>query len=307
MLILPVLPCRIEPTPCNPCHFVAGSLAGLIEVICLHPLDVVKTRMQMRIPKSKQQELVYHGLINAMVKMRRQEGISAFWKGVVPPLVVETPKRGFKFMGYEYFKKYFMFGHSEPSRLTYACTGAFVGFLEALLTTPFEVIKIIQQVHRHRHLKTMSVVKYTIQKKGLGRRGLYRGLSAMMFRNTVFHFGFFGIYHGLRDSASVIADPFYRGIYVTLSALLSSSVSAIVSLPLDLAKSRIQGPQPVKGEVKYQYIGSTLRTTVREEGFRALFKGITPVLMRSCPGGAFLLLAHEYFNDILRTTIFKKG
>ena len=33
---------------------------------------------------------------DCMVKMYRQEGLRSFWKGIVPPVMVETPKRGWK-------------------------------------------------------------------------------------------------------------------------------------------------------------------------------------------------------------------
>ena len=33
---------------------------------------------------------------DCMVKMYKQEGLRSFWKGIVPPVMVETPKRGWK-------------------------------------------------------------------------------------------------------------------------------------------------------------------------------------------------------------------
>lgn len=31
-----------------------------------------------------------------MVKMYKNEGLGAYWKGIVPPIIVETPKRAVK-------------------------------------------------------------------------------------------------------------------------------------------------------------------------------------------------------------------
>lgn len=36
------------------------------------------------------------GIADCMKKMYRTEGFAAFWKGIVPPILVETPKRAVK-------------------------------------------------------------------------------------------------------------------------------------------------------------------------------------------------------------------
>lgn len=36
------------------------------------------------------------GIRDCMTKMYRTEGLTAFWKGILPPIIVETPKRAVK-------------------------------------------------------------------------------------------------------------------------------------------------------------------------------------------------------------------
>lgn len=38
----------------------------------------------------------YNGIADCLVKMYKNEGLGAFWKGIVPPILVETPKRAVK-------------------------------------------------------------------------------------------------------------------------------------------------------------------------------------------------------------------
>ena len=59
----------------------------------MHPLDLVKTRFQLQ---STTTAANYDGMADCVRKMYAQEGLLSFWKGVVPPILVETPKRAWK-------------------------------------------------------------------------------------------------------------------------------------------------------------------------------------------------------------------
>ncbi|RXM95000.1 Mitochondrial 2-oxodicarboxylate carrier [Acipenser ruthenus] len=76
--------------------------------------------------------------------------------------------------------------------------------------------------------------------------------------------------------------------------LASGTISSCVNIPFDVAKSRIQGPQPVPGEIKYRTCFQTMAVIYREEGYLALYKGLVPKIMRLGPGGAVMLLVYEY-------------
>lgn len=48
--------------------------------------------------------------------------------------------------------------------------------------------------------------------------------------------------------------------------LLSGTIASVINIPFDVAKSRIQGPQPVPGEIKYRTCFKTMATVYQEEG-----------------------------------------
>lgn len=48
--------------------------------------------------------------------------------------------------------------------------------------------------------------------------------------------------------------------------LVGGVLGCLVNIPFDVAKSRIQGPQPVPGEIKYRTTFSSIATVYREEG-----------------------------------------
>jgi solute carrier family 25 (mitochondrial 2-oxodicarboxylate transporter), member 21 len=68
----------------------------------MHPLDLVKTRLQLQARRAPlggaapSDPHFYEGVVDCLRKMYRHESIRAYWKGVVPPVLVETPKRAVK-------------------------------------------------------------------------------------------------------------------------------------------------------------------------------------------------------------------
>ena len=76
--------------------------------------------------------------------MYKNEGIKSFWKGIVAPLMVETPKRAWKFCTFENFKNALNYRgkDKQPSPLTYSMAGFLAGATEGLIVNPFEAIKV---------------------------------------------------------------------------------------------------------------------------------------------------------------------
>lgn len=60
----------------------------------MQPLDLVKTRLQLQ--RSGTVGATYSGVIDCFKKMYMNEGFLSFYKGIVPPILAETPKRAVK-------------------------------------------------------------------------------------------------------------------------------------------------------------------------------------------------------------------
>lgn len=59
----------------------------------------------------------YNGVWDCFGKMYKHEGVFSFWKGILPPILVETPKRATKFVCFEQYKKFFLFGSETATPL----------------------------------------------------------------------------------------------------------------------------------------------------------------------------------------------
>ena len=74
----------------------ALNITGCIEVSIMHPLDLVKTRFQVQSSTPVAGQHHYTSIAHCMKTMYHTEGVFSFWKGILPPLFVETPKRAWK-------------------------------------------------------------------------------------------------------------------------------------------------------------------------------------------------------------------
>ncbi|XP_012268683.2 mitochondrial 2-oxodicarboxylate carrier [Athalia rosae] len=280
----------------------AGGSAGFVEVCIMHPMDLVKTRFQLQVKSTTIDPTYYTGIIDCMKKMYVSEGLGAYWKGIVPPIIVETPKRAVKFFTFEQYKQFFLFGASSPTPLTFSCAGFFAGVTEGILVNPFEVIKVQLQSNRRRVKESPStflVTKEIIRTKGFGLNGLYKGLSATVLRNAVFNSFYFGFYHSVKGYIPLNKDPLLEFFTKVGIGFTSGTLASCLNIPFDVAKSRIQGPQPHADSIKYQGTFRTIGIVYREEGFRALYKGLLPKVLRLGPGGAIMLVVYDYMHAYL--------
>ena len=99
--------------------------------------------------------------------MYKNEGIKSFWKGIVAPLMVETPKRAWKFCTFENFKNALNYRgkDKQPSPLTYSMAGFLAGATEGMIVNPFEAIKVyfLKFLHRFQQVSQQANLKKVLQ------------------------------------------------------------------------------------------------------------------------------------------------
>nr|XP_022912770.1 mitochondrial 2-oxodicarboxylate carrier isoform X1 [Onthophagus taurus] len=283
----------------------SGGSAGFIEVCIMHPLDLIKTRLQIQSGVNRNDPKYYTGVFDAFRKMYKHEGITSYWKGIVPPILVETPKRALKFFSFEQYKKLFMFGSPVATPITFTLAGAGTGITEAILVNPFEVVKVALQANKKTGKEvpsTWNMTRQIINRDGFGGKGLNKGLTATIGRNGVFNTIYFSFYHSVKGFYPPFSDPRLEFLRKLGIGFVSGTLASLANIPFDVAKSRIQGPQPIVGSIKYFGTFQAITLVYKEEGFFALYKGTIPKIMRLGPGGAIMLLLYEYVYEYLDKT-----
>lgn len=286
-------------------QFVAGAVAGISEILVMYPLDVVKTRMQLQVSQAAGSAAAagehYAGVVDCIRKIVQKEGASRLYKGISSPVLMEAPKRATKFACNDEFQKVYkdLFGAPVLTQPLSVLSGASAGICEAFVVVPFELVKIRLQDSRSNYKGPVDVVKQIIAKEGV--MAMYNGLESTMWRHGVWNSGYFGIIFQARAMLPKPQNKTQKTTNDLIAGTIGGTVGSLLSTPFDVVKSRIQNTAVVAGVVrKYNWSWPSMLIVYREEGFRALYKGFVPKVLRLGPGGGILLVVFTEVTDFFR-------
>lgn len=266
----------------------AGGIAGAFTYVCLHPLDTVKTKLQMRGASQ-----LYGGLgtLEVMGKVLKEDGIGGLYSGVSAVLVGSTISSAIYFGTCE-FAKAFLISKTAllqiPSLAIPPVAGALGNVVSSGIMVPKELIT--QRMQAGASGRSWQVLLATIEREGI--LGLYAGYSATILRNLPAGVISFSSFEYLK--AAVLRKtkkPNMEPLQSVCCGALAGAISAFLTTPLDVVKTRLmtQGvgiKAGLKSEIAasaYKGFLSTLIQIWREEGWLGLTRGIRPrVLHSSC-------------------------
>ncbi|CAF1061332.1 unnamed protein product [Adineta steineri] len=272
--------------------FAAGAIAGVTEVLTMYPLDVIKTRSQLSTGKNM-------GIIASFNNIVQHEGVGRLYRGIIPPILMEAPKRATKFAANDMWGQFYrkLFDVEKTNQSLSILTGASAGAMESFVIVPFELVKIRLQDKKsaHLYLGTMDCVKKIVKQEGA--LALYNGLEATMMRNITWNAGYFGVI--FRVKAHLPEKPEILNNFI--AGAIGGCVGTVLNTPFDVVKSRIQNSSRTSSSSsKYNWSIPSLFIVAREEGFWALYKGFVPKVLRLGPGGGILLVVYNVLMEFFR-------
>ncbi|KYK55158.1 putative mitochondrial oxodicarboxylate carrier [Drechmeria coniospora] len=269
-------------------QFAAGAIAGVSEILCLYPLDVLKTRIQLQTGKS-------HGMVACFKDIVKNEGFSRLYRGITAPILMEAPKRATKFAANDEWGRFYrkLFNSPQMTQSLSVLTGATAGATESFVVVPFELVKIRLQdrASAGKYSGPMDCVTKIVRSEG--PLALYQGLESTMWRHIVWNAGYFGCIFQVRQLMPKAETKRGQMLNDLISGSIGGTIGTAFNCGFDVVKSRIQNTPRVPGQVpKYNWTFPSIFTIVREEGPAALYKGFLPKVLRLGPGGGILLVVY---------------
>lgn len=264
-------------------RIINGGIAGIVGVTCVFPIDLVKTRLQNQ-PILASGEPMYKNVLDCGIKTFTKEGFFGMYRGSGVNLLLITPEKAIKLVGNDFFRYHLKVPGKKLSLVREMLSGAGAGTCQIIITTPMELLKIqLQDAGRTggkveggaAQTTRMSASKLALQLvRERGIFGLYKGLSATFARDVTFSAIYFPLFANLNSLGPRREGSDEAVFYVSfVSGFGSGLFSALVVTPLDVVKTRLQTIKKGEGEKHYKGIADCLVKTLREEGWRALFKG----------------------------------
>jgi solute carrier family 25 thiamine pyrophosphate transporter 19 len=130
-----------------------------------------------------------------------------------------------------------------------------------------------------------------------GLRGFFRGLGPGLAQIVPYMGVFFAVYETLRPHLSGLDLPFGSGGAV--AGTVASVLAKTGTFPLDLVRKRIQVQGPTrrryvhKNIPEYKGTVGAVRTILRQEGLRGLYRGLTVSLVKAAPASAVTMWTYE--------------
>lgn len=258
-----------------------GGVGGVANVLVGHPLDMLKVRQQTSPTQTRTFEL--------LLSIGRNYGLKGLYAGVSAPLLATVPAFAVTFGSYEGSKALMNVpvGEARHSLFQVAVAGGVSGFFLGSVLGPLERIKCLLQVQGGGSFSQTLMSAY----RAFGLRGVFRGTGLTLMRDVPGNAAYFVTYECVKRQ---LGD---NSVSSTLLTLLAGGVAGmmnwVVALPIDTVKSKFQT------DTAYKTYYECFRRIVQTDGPTALFRGLTPAMLRAFPANAACLLGVETTKTLL--------
>ncbi|KAI3775456.1 hypothetical protein L1987_50032 [Smallanthus sonchifolius] len=159
--------------PRLPESLIAGAVAGISSTICTYPLELLKTRLTV-------QRGVYNNLVDAFLKIVKEEGPAELYRGLTPSLIGVIPYAASNYFAYDTLRKAYkkILKKDEIGNIATLLIGSAAGATSSSATFPLEVARKHMQagaINGRVYDNMLHALLTILEKEGVV--GLYRGLG----------------------------------------------------------------------------------------------------------------------------------
>ncbi|XP_032097595.1 mitochondrial thiamine pyrophosphate carrier isoform X1 [Sapajus apella] len=290
---------------------VAGSVSGLVTRALISPFDVIKIRFQLQHERLSRRDpnAKYHGILQAIRQILREEGPTAFWKGHIPAQILSIGYGAVQFLSFEMLTELVHRGSVYDARefsVHFVC-GGLSACVATLAVHPVDVLRT--RFAAQGEPKVYNTLRHAVgtMYRNEGPLVFYKGLTPTLIAIFPYAGLQFSCYSSLKHMYEW-AMPAEGKKNENLKNLLCGSGAGVISktltYPLDLFKKRLQvggfeHARAAFGQVrKYKGLVDCTKQVLQEEGTLGFFKGLSPSLLKAALSTGFMFFWYELFCNI---------
>ncbi|XP_057301928.1 kidney mitochondrial carrier protein 1-like isoform X2 [Hydractinia symbiolongicarpus] len=284
--------------------FIFGGLASMGAEMGTFPIDTTKTRLQVQgqVINNSLKEMRYRGMLHAMYRISKEEGVTALYNGIKPALLRQATYGTIKIGLYHGIKRLITKDPKDETLALNMFAGIVAGALSSALCNPTDVLKVRLQaqtagtvIAEHSMLHSFVNI-YKME----GLSGLYRGVGPTAQRASVVAGVELPVYDFSKrcfvDSEILGDNPATH----FLSSIIAGLAGAIASNPIDVVKTRMMNQRKVANTSATTLYTSSLDCAIRTcktEGAMALYKGFIPTFVRLGPWNILFFMSFEQLRN----------
>jgi len=285
--------------------FIAGGISAAISKTAVAPIERVKLLLQVQhVSKQIAADQQYKGMIDCFVRIPKEQGFLAFWRGNLANVIRYFPTQALNFAFKDKYKQVFLGGVDKNTQfmryfLGNLASGGAAGATSLCFVYPldFARTRLAADVGKSGGEREFSGLGNCLTKifKSDGLVGLYRGFGVSVQGIIIYRASYFGFF----DTAKgMLPDPKNTPFLISWAiAQTVTTVAGIMSYPFDTVRRRMM-MQSGRSDKLYKNTLDCWAKIAKNEGRRAFFKGAFSNVLRGT-GGALVLVLYDEIKNFL--------
>jgi solute carrier family 25 (adenine nucleotide translocator) protein 4/5/6/31 len=287
--------------------FLLGGVSAAVSKTAVAPIERIKLLLQTQDANAKiTGDKKYKGIVDCMVRVPREEGIGAFWRGNLANVIRYFPTQALNFAFKDTYKKVFCPYNPKTDMWKFffgnLASGGAAGATSLMVVYPLDFARTrlaadVGKTSADRQFTGLVDCVNKIRRTD-GIKGLYQGFGVSVLGIIVYRACYFGGYDTLKRV--LFSDGKSSIFYKFLIAQAVTGLSGLVSYPLDTVRRRLM-MQSGRKDVLYTGTMDCFAKIYKNEGGKAFFKGAFSNILRGMGASLVLVMYDEmqaYFAPV---------
>uniref|UniRef100_A0A8C7YEF4 Mitochondrial glutathione transporter SLC25A39 n=1 Tax=Oryzias sinensis TaxID=183150 RepID=A0A8C7YEF4_9TELE len=291
-------------------QMLASGTGALLTSLFVTPLDVVKIRLQAQQTPFHQGKCFlycnglmdhiyvcqngtscstwykkpthFSGTLDAFVKITRHEGLRTLWSGLPPTLVMAVPATIIYFTCYDQLRDFLRFGVGLQGSFVPLLAGALARLGAVTVISPLELIRTKMQSRKLSYSELRVCIRSAVARGG--PLSLWRGWGPTILRDVPFSGLYWFNYELVKAQLCEQCGTTQANFSISFTAGAVSGAIAFSQEPSSLTVSVRKTSSTL----------NILKEIWTELGYRGLFAGFMPRVIKVAPACAVMISSYEF-------------